>query len=91
MPVYVWFILLIAGVLLSYFGGKKIEFRVFCRELGEGFCAIDEFLGVYEDPDATAEMKVEAAENLRKEWLDVIKAGGALFAKIMNKVHNVKK
>lgn len=91
MPGYVWFILAIAGVLLSYFGGKKIEFRAFCKELGEGFLAIDEFLGVYEDPGATAEMKVEAAENLRKEWLDVVEAGGALFAKIMNKVHNPKR
>lgn len=91
MPGYVWLMLFIVGVLLSYFGGKKIEFRAFCRELGEGFSAIDEFLGVYEDPDATVEMKVEAAENLKKEWLDVVKAGGALFAKIMNKVRNVKK
>jgi len=91
MPGYVWFILFIAGVILSYIGGKKIEFRAFCKELGEGFCAIDEFLGVYEDPDATTEMKVEAAENLRKEWMDVVEAGGALFAKIMNKVHDMKK
>jgi len=91
MPNYVWLILFAAGVIISFIGGKIVEFRAFCKELGEGFLAVDEFLGKMENADITPEEKVEAAEKLKKEWLDVVKAGGALFAKIMNRVWMAKK
>ena len=74
-----WLILLVAGVVLSYLGGKKIEFRAFCKELGEGFAALDEFLGK-EEPTK------EDAKKLKEEWVDVLRAGGALFGKVLAKV-----
>lgn len=86
MPEYVWLIIFVAGVIVSFIGGKRVELRAFCKELGEGFLAVDEFLGVFENPDVTPEEKVKAAEKLRREWLDVVKAGGALFGKIMNRL-----
>lgn len=90
MPNYVWLILFVAGVIISFIGGKKVELRAFCKELGEGFLAIDEFLGKMQNADATPEEKIEVAEKLKKEWLDVVKAGGALFGKIMNKLWRAK-
>jgi len=74
-----WIILIVAGVVVSYIGGKKAELRAFCKELGEGFLALDEFLSK-EEPTK------EDAEKLRKEWLEVIEAGGALFGKIIKMV-----
>ena len=76
MPIYAWLILLVAGVILSYVGGKKMELRALCKELSEGFAALDEFLG---KDDWTK----EDAEKLRKEWYDVLRAGGALLGKVL--------
>lgn len=75
----VWIILIVAGIAVSYIGGKKAELRKFSKELGEGFLALDEFLSK-ETPTQ------EDAEKLKKEWVDVIKAGGALFGKILTMV-----
>ena len=88
MPEYVWLILFVAGVLVSFLGGKKIQFRALCKELGEGFAALDEFLG-------KEDWTKEDAEKLRKEWMDVIKAAGDLFGKVVAKafryrVHRVQ-
>lgn len=71
-----WIILIVAGVVVSYIGGKKAELRAFCKELGEGFLALDEFLSK-EDPTK------KDAEKLRKEWWDVLKASRALFGKVL--------
>ena len=86
---YVWLIIFVAGVILSFWQGKKAELRSFCKELGEGFAALDEFLGKFEEAGNEAE-KIAAAEKLRKEWLDVIKAGGALFHSILLKTYDLK-
>jgi len=78
-----WVILLVAGMIVSYIGGKKVELRALCKELGEGFLALDEFLSK-EDPTK------EDAEKLRKEWWDVLKAGGALFGKVLQLVKRMR-
>ena len=77
----VWIILLVAAAIASFIVGKKAELGDFCKELGEGFLAINEFLDLPDD--ATQEQKIKAAEKLRKEWMDVVKAGGKLFKKII--------
>lgn len=77
--IVVWLILIVAGVIASYIGDKRVELRQFCKELGEGFLALDEFLGK-EEPTK------EDAEKLRREWLDVAKPGGALFGNILARV-----
>ena len=89
MPNYVWLIIFIAGLILSFWQGKKAELRSFCKELGEGFAALDEFLGKFEEA-GNEEEKIAAAEKLRKEWMDIFKAGGALFHSVLVKVYHLK-
>jgi len=89
MPNYVWLIIFVAGVVLSFWQGKKAELRSFCKELGEGFAALDEFLGKFEEAGNEAE-KIAAAEKLRKEWLDVLNAGGALFHSVLARRWHLK-
>jgi len=75
MPDYVWLILFIAGIVVSFIGAKKVALRAFCKEFGEAFLALDEFLGK-KNPTK------EDAEKLKKEWLEAIHAMGKLFGKI---------
>jgi len=84
MPNYVWLIIFVAGLILSFWQGKKLQLRSLCKELGEGFAALDEFLGKFEEA-GNEEEKIAAAEKLRKEWLDVLKAGSALFHSVLMK------
>jgi len=86
MPDYVWLILFIAGIVVSFIGAKKAAFRTFCKEFGEAFLAVDEFLGK-ENPTK------EDGEKLKKEWLEAIQAIGKLFGKIATTIgmKNIKK
>lgn len=82
MPEYVWLILFVAGIAVSFLGGKRAQFRALCKELAEGFAALDEFLG-------KEEWTKEDAEKLRKEWYDVLRAGGALLGKVLKTARRI--
>lgn len=74
--IWTYIIPLVVVLIIGLIGGRKIQFRAFCKELGEALLATEKYFGIDKPtPEDTALFK--------KEWYDVIKAGGNLFAKVI--------
>lgn len=81
---WMYIIPLAVGIILVYLGGKKAQFRAFCKEFGEAWLATNEYLGIT-DPTK------EDTTKFKKEWFEAVDAGRKLFTKMMVEAGKLKK
>lgn len=74
--IWIWIIPLVGTIVIGLLAGRRQQFRQFVKELGEALIATDEYLAI-DDPSK------EDTNRFAKEWLDVARAGGNLFKKIV--------
>ena len=77
---YVYLILLIAGIAITYIGSRKALLAAFAKEFGEAWLELNRFLTIPKE-----EWTEEDAERLKKEWLEAIEAAGKLFGDILKR------
>ena len=72
-------VVLFVGLL----AGKRIQFSAFLKELGEALIETSEYFKLDKPTD-------EDTERFKKEWLDVIQAGGPLFQKLLRQAFRLR-
>ena len=80
---WTYLIPLIVVIVVGFLAGKRQQFSAFCKELGEALIQTSEYVKIDNPtPEDTARFK--------KEWLDVIQAGGGLFQKLLKQAKRLR-
>ena len=80
---WTYLIPLIVVIVVGFLAGKRQQFSAFCKELGEALLETSTYIKLDKPTD-------EDTERFKKEWLDVIQAGGGLFEKLLQKARTVR-
>lgn len=80
---WTYIIPLIVLIVVGFLAGKRQQFSVFCKELGEALLETSKYMNI----DKPSE---EDTAKFKKEWVDVFTAGGGLIQKILNKAKKLK-
>lgn len=75
---YLYLVLFIGGLVVTYLGARKALLAKFAKEFGEAWLQLNVFLTKPKE-----EWTEEDAEKLRKEWMEAIEAAGKLFGDIV--------
>ena len=73
---WTYLIPLVVVILVGFLAGKRQQFSAFCKELGEALIETSIYVKLDKPTD-------EDTSRFKKEWLDVIQAGGGLFEKLV--------
>jgi len=80
---WTYIIPLVVVIVVGFLAGKRQQFSAFCKELGEALIETSEYVKIDNPtPEDTARLK--------KEWLDVIQAGGGLFQKLLKQAKRLR-
>ena len=74
--VLTYLIPLVVVIVVGLLAGKRIQFSDFCKELGEALLETSIYIKI-DNPTP------EDTDRFKKEWLDVIAAGGGLLEKVL--------
>ncbi len=80
---WTYLIPLIVVIVVGFLAGKRQQFSAFCKELGEALIETSEYVKI-DNPTP------EDTNRLKKEWLDVIQAGGGLFQKLLKQAKRLR-
>ncbi len=80
---WMYIIPLVVTIVVGFLAGKRQQFSAFCKELGEALIETSEYVKI-DNPTQ------EDTARLKKEWLDVIQAGGGLFQKLIRQARRFK-
>lgn len=80
---WTYIIPLVVVIVVGFLAGKRQQFSVFCKELGEALIETSEYIKI-DNPTQ------EDTNRLKKEWLDVIQAGGGLFQKLLKQAKRLR-
>ena len=74
---------LVVVIVVGFLAGKRQQFSAFCKELGEALIETSTYVKI-DNPTQ------EDTNRLKKEWLDVIQAGGGLFQKLLKQAKRLR-
>lgn len=80
---WMYIIPLVVTIVVGFLAGKRQQFSAFCKELGEALIETSEYVKI-DNPTQ------EDTARLKKEWVDVIQAGGGLFQKLIRQARRFK-
>lgn len=81
--VLTYLIPLVVVLVVGLLAGKRQQFSAFCKELGEALIETSIYIKI-DNPTQ------EDTDRFKKEWLDVIQAGGGLFEKLLNQAKKLR-
>jgi len=81
--VWTYLIPLAAVIVVGFLAGKRQQFCQVCKELGEALIETSVYLKI-DNPTQ------EDTERFKKEWVDVIQAGGGLIQKVLNRARRLR-
>ena len=81
--VLTYLIPLVAVIVVGFLAGKRQQFSAFCKELGEALIETSIYIKI-DNPTQ------EDTDRFKKEWLDVIQAGGGLFEKLLKQARRLR-
>jgi len=81
--VLTYLIPLVVVIVVGFLAGKRQQFSAFCKELGEALIETSTYVKI-DNPTQ------EDTNRLKKEWLDVIQAGGGLFQKLLKQARRLR-
>lgn len=81
--VLTYLIPLVVVIVVGFLAGKRQQFSAFCKELGEALIETSEYVKI-DNPTP------EDTDRFKKEWLDVIQAGGGLFQKLLKQAKRLR-
>jgi len=80
---WTYLIPLVVVIVVGFLAGKRQQFSAFCKELGEALIETSEYVKI-DNPTP------EDTDRFKKEWLDVIQAGGGLFQKLLKQAKRLR-
>ena len=82
--VLTYLIPLVVVIVVGFLAGKRQQFTVFCKELGEALIETSNYINI----DKPTE---EDTARFKKEWADVFAAGGGLIQKVLNQARRLRR
>jgi len=81
--IWTYVIPLIVVLVVGFLAGKRALFSVFLKELGEAILETSTYIMI-DNPTQ------DDTDRFKKEWHDVLKAGGPLINKLLNQARRLR-